>query len=261
MLIDTHCHLTDMRLSDTEGVLARAKGAGVGRMICPMTEVAEWKAVRDLIETEEGVYALAGIHPENLEKIENIGEEINKMKEILKHPKVVGVGEIGLDFYYDKEKKSKDKQIELFQAQVEMAIAAGKPVAIHMREAEEEMREIMRRWKIVPKGQFHCFAGSGEFLDEALKMGFFISFCGNITFKKAENLRERAQKTPLERLLLETDSPYLAPEPIRGSVNEPANVKIIAEYIAQLLSVDFMEVAGITSENANHVYFAEILNQ
>ena len=129
-----------------------------------------------------------------------------------------------------------------------------------MREAEEEMKEIVAGWQTTPRGQFHCFAGSTDFLEQILNLGFYVSFCGNVTFKKADSLRELVKKTTPERLLLETDSPYLAPEPIRGSINEPANVKIITEYIAQLRGDSFSKIAEKTSNNAVNVYFSKISN-
>ena len=255
MLTDTHCHLQDAKLSETKDVLSRALQAGVERVISPMTELWSWDEVRGLIETNEPVYALVGIHPEELEEVGPLSLEMKRMEEILKHPKVVGVGEMGLDFYYDKEKKSKKKQLEFFRAQMELAVNLGVPVAIHMIEAETEMREALAGLKKMPAGQFHCFAGSEEFLKEILEMGFYVSFCGNVTYKGAENLRNLVKKVPLERLLLETDSPYLSPEPLRGTVNEPANVKIIAEFIANLRGESFEKVAQQTQQNTNYVYF------
>ena len=256
MLIDTHCHLTDSKLSETREVLSRALEAEVGKVISPMTELWSWDERRNLIEKNENVYALVGIHPEELDEAGPLGVEMKRLGEILKHPKILGVGEVGLDFYHDKEKRGKNKQIEFFRAQVEMAIEAGKSVAIHMRDAEEEMRAVLFDLKRMPRGQFHCFAGSEEFLKEILRLGFYVSFCGNITYKSAGNLRELCKGVPLERLLLETDSPYLSPEPLRGSVNEPANVKIIAKFMAELRGESFEKLANQTSLNAKHVYFS-----
>jgi len=250
MLIDTHCHLQDPKLEDISGVIERAREAGVEKIICPMGNLWSWEEVRELIENNRNVYALVGIHPEDIEETGPLGVAMKRMEEILKHPKVKGVGEIGLDFYYDKEKKSKKKQIEFFRAQLEMAVAYGKPVAIHMREAEEEMKEVLTDLKKMPNGQFHCFAGSEEFLKMVLDNGFYVSFCGNVTYRNADNLRSLVTKVPLSRLLLETDTPYLSPEPLRGRINEPANVKIIAEFIAKLRGESFETVAAQTSRNA-----------
>jgi len=256
MLTDTHCHLQDEKLSDTDDILSRARLLGVERIISPMTELWSWDEVKELIETNKPVFALVGIHPEELDKVGPLSVEVKRMREILKHPKVVGIGEVGLDFYYDKEKKTKKVQIDFFRAQLELAVETGVSVAIHMREAETEMKEMLGSLNKIPKGQFHCFAGSEAFLKMILDMGFYVSFCGNITFKGAENLRELAKEVPLERLLLETDSPYLSPEPLRGRVNEPANVKIIAEFIANLRGESLEKLAEQTQKNTDNVYFS-----
>jgi len=250
MLIDTHCHLTDSKIINLEETIKRAREAGVEKMICPMANLWSWEEIKELTERDKNIYAMVGIHPEDVEETGPLGVAMKRMEEILKHPKVKGVGEIGLDFYFDKEKRSKKKQMDFFRAQLEQAIAANKPVAVHMRNAEEEMREVLSGLKKYPSGQFHCFAGSESFLELILEKGFYVSFCGNITFKGAENLRELCKKVPLSRLLLETDTPYLSPEPLRGTVNEPANVKITAEFLAELRGESFEKIADTTSRNA-----------
>lgn len=250
MLIDTHCHLLDPMIGNVSEVVKEAKKIGVEKIVCPMTELSVWDEAKDLAEREEGVFILAGIHPEELEMVGPLGVEMDQLREIVKHKKVKGIGEIGLDFYFDREKATKAKQIEFFITQMELAAELELPVVIHMRNAQVEMAEVLKKLKRLPQGQFHCFAGDSEFMKSVLSMGFYVSFCGNITYKSAEDLRNLAKKVPLDRLLLETDSPYLAPVPKRGSVNVPRNVKITAEFIAELRGEKFEDVARITSENA-----------
>lgn len=255
MLIDTHCHLTDERLSDTEAVLRQAREAGVEKVIMPSTSVADAKKAVEIAEKFEQ-YCLVGIHPEEIEKVTE--EAITELRDLIQSSRrVVGVGEIGLDFYYDKEKKTAEKQREFFRKQMDLALENNLPVAIHMREAEEEMTEELLRRESLPSGQFHCFAGSQEFLRLILEKGFYISFAGNVTYKSAESLRSLLKMVPLERLLLETDSPYLSPEPRRGTVNTPANVKITAELIASILEKELNLLTEITTKNAKCLYSLE----
>jgi len=168
--------------------------------------------------------------------------------------RVVGIGEIGLDFHYDKERSSKELQIKVFREQMELAGELELPVAIHTRDAEEEMRGVLKTSSSLPAGQFHCWSGSDGLLGLVLEKGFYVSFCGNITYKSADLLREQVKRVPFDRLLLETDSPYLAPGGRRGSLNEPANVKIIAEYIADLLGVSSETLINQTTANTQCLY-------
>lgn len=267
MLIDTHCHLTDKKLIDqAEEIIARAREAGVERMIVPTGGLLDGKKAIGLAEKCESVWATVGIHPEVLagetipawrgEWLAAGGDWVNRVRELARSSnKVVGIGEIGLDFYHDKEKRSQEIQMRIFQEQLELAMELDLPVAIHMRAGETEMRQVLTQMEKLPGGQFHCWAGSEEFLAEVLKKGFYVSFCGNITYKSAGDLRELIKKVPPDRLLLETDSPYLAPEGRRGSVNEPSNVKILAEYIAELLEVPFSTLINQTTKNAKCLYF------
>jgi TatD DNase family protein len=257
-LIDTHCHLTDERFTDIKDVLKKARSGGVTKVIMPSTSLADAKRAA-AIAVQENQYCLAGIHPEELETVEDMDTEVEGIKKIIESSsRVVGIGEIGLDFYFDKEKKTEKKQIELFRKQMELAVELRMPVAIHMREAETEMVREMEQMHRLPTGQFHCFAGSEDFLEMILAKGFYVSFAGNITYKSASNLRELIRKVPLNRLLLETDSPYLAPEPVRGTVNEPANVKIIAEFVAQELNLEPLKLAELTCQNTKCLYSLDI---
>lgn len=257
MLIDTHCHLTDEKLAgNLEEVLLKANEAGVKKIVVPSTSLEDSKNVVKIAEKYVEVFGLVGIHPENIAhlsfSIAQLRGELAKLAG--SSEKVVGIGEIGLDFHYDTKKKGKDAQIGLFKAQMELAIKLNLPVAIHMREAEEEMKGIITSSERLPRGQFHCWAGSEGLLKLVLDKGFYVSFCGNITYPSADNLRGLAKLVPLDRLLLETDSPYLSPEPVRGSVNIPSNVKILAEYLANLLRIPVETLINQTTKNAKCLY-------
>lgn len=257
MLIDTHCHLTDEKFSDVKTIIAEAKNAGVEKIFVPAASIEDSRRAVMLAE-QESLYAMIGVHPEEIETVKNTGQMITELEEMAKKSKrVIGIGEIGLDFYWDKEKKTKEKQIEIFVAQLELAVRLDLPVVIHMREAEEEMEEILDKLERLPRGEFHCFAGGEKFLEKILNLGFYIGFDGNITFKSAENLRYLVKKVPLNRLLLETDSPYLAPEPVRGTVNKPSNVKIVATAVAQELNINTDDIIEQTGKNALCLYSLE----
>lgn len=259
MLIDTHCHLTDERLSDIESIVNRAADSGVEKIIVATTRVDDLENALSLTKNYKNIYVIAGIHPEHIGEIKNIKGQISNVREIIKDNKnkIVGIGEIGLDFYWDKEKKTKESQMELFKDMLELALELDLPVEIHSRDAQEETIEVLENLTKMPHGQFHCFGGGEDFLAWVLKNGFFVSFAGNVTFKKAEMMREMVRKTPIDRLILETDSPYLAPDPVRGTVNEPKNVKIIAECIAQIKGLTKEEIADTTTKNAICLYSLE----
>jgi TatD DNase family protein len=252
MFIDTHTHLTDGKFVDVERTILNASLVGVQKLIVPTTSISDLDRAIALADKHEDVFVLAGVHPEDVDSVDDLTSMVNNLRDrILGNKKVLGVGEIGLDFYWDKEKKTKDRQLEIFRAQMRLALEVNKPVAIHMRDATEEMTGVLSEVEgAIPRGQFHCFAGDEEFLKHVLNLGFYVSFAGNITYKTAGKLRELVHKVPLDRLLLETDSPYLSPEPLRGQTNEPANVKIIAEFIAKELGVEIKKLAEITSKNA-----------
>jgi len=253
-MIDTHAHLTDPKLdTQVEMVLGRAKKAGVVKVIVPGTDLRDMWQVKQLTEKYEEVYGLAGIYPGNVDDVDDLDKALAEIESLLTaSPKIVGIGEIGLDCYWtDRNIK---KQREFFKAQLELAVRKNLPVAIHSRKSEGPIRETFMEMEKLPRGQFHCFGESPEFLGFILEKGFYVSFCGNITYKSADHLRQLARQVPLGRLLLETDSPYLAPEVGRNRPNEPANVKIIAEYIANLLDVPLETLINQTSTNAKCLF-------
>jgi len=258
MLIDTHCHLTDERFTDVREVIREAKKNGVGKIFIPATSVEDAKRAVVIAE-QENLYAMVGVHPEEIDSVDDVEGMIYELEELVgKSERIIGIGEIGLDFFWDKEKKTKEKQMKVFAAQMELAVRLKLPVVIHMREAEEEMRMILDKMEKLPRGEFHCFAGGEEFLEYILEKGFYAGFDGNITYKGAQSLRNLIHKVPLTRLLLETDSPYLTPEPLRGTVNKPSNVKIVATAIACQLNIDTEKLIQQTGNNAICLYSLDI---
>jgi TatD DNase family protein len=258
MLIDTHCHLTDPKITDVKKTIEEARAVGVEQMFLQPTCIEDARRAIVLAE-QENLYAMVGVQPEFMDTVVDVNQLVYEIQELVgKSRRVIGVGEIGLDFYYDKEKKTKEKQLEIFVAQMELAVRLKLPVVIHMREAEEEMYSVLKNMKEVPRGEFHCFAGSEEFLNFIIDKGFYVGIAGNITFKSAHELRRILKLVPKGRLLLETDSPYLAPEPVRGTVNTPANVKIIAEFVARELSLEPLKLIEQTGKNALCLYSLDI---
>lgn len=235
-------------------MIKKALKEGVEKIIVPSTNLKDIKTVIELVKKYEGTYALVGIHPEHVEEIERI-EELKAL--VGSSKKVVGIGEIGLDFYSDKEKKTKLEQMKLFKVQLELARELGLPAMIHNRVAEEEMVEVLESVDKLPKGQFHCWSADKKFLEYVLKKGFYVSFCGNITYKGNDLLRMLLKEVPLNRLLLETDSPYLPPEPLRGRINEPGNVKITAKFIANALEMSLDTLINQTTKNSLCLYCLE----
>jgi TatD DNase family protein len=257
MLIDTHCHLTDPKFTDVKKTIAEAAEGGVEKMFVPGTSIEDSRRAVVIAE-QENLYAMVGVHPEELETVGDVEQMVYELEEIVgKSDRIIGIGEIGLDFYWDKEKKTKGKQIEIFVAQMKLAVRLKMPVVIHMREAETEMLGILTRIETLPRGQFHCFAGSEDFLKYILEKGFYVGFDGNFTYKSAQNLRDLVHKVPLDKLLLETDSPYLAPEPLRGTVNTPRNVKIVATALARELNLETKKIIEQTGKNALCLYSLE----
>lgn len=231
-MIDSHCHLNDPKLFiDLDGVLERARAVGVESFIVPGYDLVSSEKAVSIAEAYEGVYALVGVHPHDASIYND--EVENRLEELLSNDKVVGLGEIGLDYYYDNSPR--EKQREVFIKQLELAKRIGKPVVIHSRDAFLETFEIIRDYGKGLSGVFHCFSGSYESAMRVIKeLGFYISLAGPVTFKKAKEPLEVATRIPLEFLLIETDCPYLAPHPFRGKQNEPAYLPYIAERIGEV---------------------------
>lgn len=255
MLIDTHVHLSDPKLIDNDGIVKEAREAGVERLIVPAVDIEDSRKIIELTKKYNEVFGLVGVHPENVGTAPPVSQGIEDLREIIRDEKVIGIGEIGFDFYWDKERRSEREQVEWFRTQLELAAEKDLPAVIHMREAEEETREMLEHLHKVPRGQFHCFGGSKEMLRYVLNKGFYVSFAGNITYKSAGNLRELVKEVPLSRLLLETDSPLLPPEGLRGTVNQPKNVKIIARFIAEVLEIPETALVEQTTKNSLCLFF------
>jgi TatD DNase family protein len=249
MLVDSHCHLDyEVFEQDFAKILARAKDNEVRILQTISTKVSEFPKLKKLIELYPHIYASIGIHPHEVEEHKEVSVE--ELYEYTKHPKVIGIGETGLDLYYKHSKIEKQK--DYFMRHIEVSHLSGLPLIIHTRDADPLTIQMLKeaRKKFNFTGLIHCFSSESlEFAKACLDLGLYISISGIVTFKKAFALQEVVKQVPLDRLLVETDSPYLAPEPYRGKRNEPAFVKNVAEKIADLKNVSYGEIAHQTTEN------------
>lgn len=276
MFIDTHAHLDFPDFdADREEIIRRSQEEGIDSIINVGSSLKGCFAAVDLASRYEFIYASVGIHPHSSGEIDDNGFE--QLKGLLRVPsgvrakKIVAIGEVGLDFYpvrdYCATTKEKnvsngvyrnfspvDTQKKLFRKFVDLSLAANLPLIVHSRQAEEETLGILKEKAGKLKGVLHCFSGSRDFLKRCLDSGFYISFTCNITYKKSDNLRELVKFIPGDRLLLETDSPYLAPEGMRGKRNEPVNVKLLAKAVAELRNCDIEALAKSTTENARRLF-------
>jgi TatD DNase family protein len=248
MLVDSHCHLDFADFGgEREEVIARARRAGIGTMLTICTKISEFSAVRALAEAHEDLWCSVGIHPH--EAASEPDTDAASLAALAAHPKVVGIGECGLDFYY--EHSPRDRQTAVFRAHAAAARATGLPLIVHTREADGETAALLTEesGKGALRGVIHCFSSGPELADKAIKLGFYVSFSGIVTFKNAEALREIARRVPGDRILVETDAPYLAPVPKRGKRNEPAFVVHTAALIAALRGLSPDALAEQTTEN------------
>lgn len=256
MLIDTHTHLDDRRFDrDREGVVARAQEAGVHTFITIGCDLATSRAAVALADRYPFVYATVGVHPHEVRHVKDAW--FTELRDLARHPKVLAYGEIGLDYHYDHSPR--DIQRARFREQVRLARELTLPIVIHTREAQEDTIGILKEERASELGGvFHCFSGDAWLAKDALDLGFYVSFSGVITFHNATMLREIAVTVPMDRLLIETDCPYLTPVPHRGNRNEPAYVKLVAEQIARVRSarepMSVEEVGQITSANARRAF-------
>ena len=253
MLIDSHCHLNYKGLiEDQQNVLERARSAGIELMLNIATRESEWDAVLATAEQEPDVYATVGIHPHEADEHPHI--DTAKLIERAAHPRVVGIGETGLDYYYDHSDRA--RQQSSFRAHIAASRATGLPLIVHTRDAEEDTLAILREemGQGAYPGVIHCFTASGAFADAALDLGFYISISGIVTFKSAKDIQETAARLPLDRLLIETDSPFLAPVPHRGKSCEPAFVADTAHFLANLRGESFEQLAAATSANFHNLF-------
>lgn len=250
-LFDSHCHLDDEKFNeDRAEVIARLREGGVERCVCVGSDLPSSRRCVALAEQYPFIYAAAGVHPH--EAKDAPADYLDQLKTLLAHPKVMALGEIGLDYYYDLSPR--DVQKRVVQEQLDLACDTDMPVIFHIRDAHGDMFDILRSRSRLPAGVIHCCSASAEMVREYLKMGFYISFAGPITFKNAAGPVSASQAVPLDRLLIETDSPYLAPVPLRGRRNEPANVRYVLEKQAEIHGVPPEELADITFRNACALY-------
>lgn len=250
MLIDTHAHLDMDNYKDIDSVITQMKEAGVEKAIIPGVKPSTFERIINLVEKHPELYACIGMHPSETENFSN--EDYKKVYEYAQHDKVVAIGEIGLDYYWDKT--FIEKQKEAFRAQIEIAKILKLPVVVHDREAHQDTFDILIENKPIDI-VMHCFSGSADFAKMCVKEGFYIALGGVVTFKNAKKMKDVAQIVPIEKLLLETDSPYLTPHPFRGEENHPKYIKLIASQIAQIRDITYNEVAKATTKNAQKVFF------
>jgi len=250
MLIDTHVHLNaDQFKENVDEVIQRALNNDVLKMIVVGFDHKTNARAIELAEQYDFIYATVGFHPT---EAKNITEEDKKiLLPLLKHPKVVGIGECGLDFYWDKVHI--DKQIDLFKWHIELSLEFKLPLIIHMRDASEATYNVLSEYKNL-KGIMHCYSGSAQMVPLFTDLGLHISIGGPVTFKNGRVPKEVAKIVPLERLLIETDSPYLSPHPYRGKTNEPMRVKLVAEEIAQLRELTYKKISEVTTKNAIELF-------
>jgi len=254
MLIDSHCHL-DFETFEAElpDVVARSKAAGVGQMVTINTRLSTFPKLLEIANRFPEVWCTVGVHPHQAEE-EREGCSTARIVELAAAPKVVAIGESGLDYFYDKSPR--DVQQESFRQHIRACLETGLPLVVHTRDADEDTMRILREEAAGAKldGIMHCFSSSRWLAEQALEFGFHISFSGILTFKKSEELRETAKIVPLDRLLVETDAPYLAPEPFRGKRNEPAFVVHTAARLAEVKGVTAEALAEATTANARRLF-------
>ncbi len=252
MLFDTHCHVNDEAYEqDREAMLQRAFAAGVQYMMCPGTDVRTSAEAVAMSRAYEQIYAAVGIHPEDAASATPEGmAQIRKW--LQEEPKVVAIGEVGLDYHWPEP--AREVQQAVFIEQVKMAVELDVPIDIHDREAHGDVMDILRQYGKGLRGVFHCYSGSLEMAQELLNMGFYIGFTGTMVFPKSKKLKRIAAELPLDRILVETDCPYLTPPPYRGKRNEPAYVRYVADELALLRDMDPEEIQRITLENGKRIF-------
>lgn len=258
-LFDSHAHYNDEKFNeDREEILQKVYDEGVTKLVCAGYSLSSSKDAVEIANVHKNIYAIVGISPNDIpeqgEAYEVVlNNQLEQIQELAKQEKVVAIGEIGLDYYWNKENKEEQKLA--FQKQIKLANRLDLPIVIHTREAIYDTLEILKS-EITPvkKGVFHCCPLNLDLIREGIKLGFYISFAGPVTFKNSKNAEDVINAVPLDRILIETDSPYLAPEPKRGTRNDSRNVKYIAEKIAKIKGISLEEIAKITYDNAERIF-------
>lgn len=246
-IFDTHCHLNDPQIYKyIDDIIKKANEAGVTKfLVCGWDKKSSELAIK-IANNYLGCYAAVGVHPENIDGLSD--DDLNEVLNLSKNPKVVAIGEIGLDYHYTKE--NSERQKDVFIKQILFANEHNFPVVIHDREAHEDCYNILKKYTPKFSGTLHCYSGSVESLKSMLNLGLYIGLDGPVTFKNSITPKEVAREVPLDRLLLETDSPYLAPHPLRGTVNEPSNIRFVLDAISDIKNVSKKHVAEVTYNNA-----------
>lgn len=248
MFIDTHCHLEKKYYDDIDRIIEENRKAGIDKIIVSGCEKEEIKEVFEYADKYDDVYLTLGFHPEYADSVTD--EDILWLKSLIRNnKKIVGIGEIGLDYYYSKE--NRDSQITLFRKMLELAKESNLPVVIHSRDATKDTIDILKEFNL--KGIIHCFSGSLETAKEYIKIGYYLGIGGVVTFKNS-NLRETLKELSLDNIVLETDSPYLSPTPLRGTVNSSKNIPLIAEELTKIYSVSINEVSSKTISNTKSIF-------
>ncbi len=244
MYIDTHCHVLNDYYDDIDEIINKCKNNGVNKIIVSGCDIETNKEVLELVNKYDIIYGTIGFHPTELNDFKE--EYFEFLEKNIMNEKIVGIGEIGLDYHY--EDTDKNKQINVFTRQLEMAEKYNKPIIVHSRDSIQDTYNILSNYKL--KGSIHCFSGSVEMAKLFVKLGYKLGVGGIITYKNAKNIKEVVKNIDLSYILLETDSPYLSPEPYRGTKNDPSNIPIIAGAIADIRNVSKIDVARITTDNA-----------
>ncbi len=252
-MIDSHCHLDHEQInSDLSNVIKRSKDVGIEKLLTISTSFESFKKIKDIIIEDEIIFGTIGIHPHETYSNEISVEEI--VRNFDENPKIIGIGETGLDFYYNNS--DKERQIKSFKKHIEASIKTNSPLIIHSRNAEDETFEILNQYHDKKlKILMHCFTGSKNFAERLLKLNAFFSASGIITFKNSLDLQETFKFLPLDKILIETDSPYLAPVPNRGKKNEPSFLSFTAQKLADIKDLTKQEITKITTTNFNKLFF------
>lgn len=247
---DSHAHYNDEKYDeDREEIIKKIYEEGITHAVCVGYDLVKSKYALEIANTHNFIYATAGISPNDIEDYTK--ENLEELEILAKSEKIVAIGEIGLDYYWEKE--NKDIQKQLFIDQINLANRLNKPIVIHTRDATVDTIEILKNNPVNKKGIFHCCPLNQELIKEGLKLGFYISFSGNVTFKNAK-AEGPVSLVPMDKILIETDSPYLSPEPLRGTRNNSINVKLVASKIAEIKDISLEEVAKATYENAKRIF-------
>mgnify|MGYP001213870348 FL=1 len=252
-MIDSHCHLDHAPLFDNlNDILNRSKEVGIKKLLTICTTLESFKNIENILTIDDMIYGTFGIHPHETEN--NDVSKITIIESIKKNPKLIGVGETGLDFYYNHSKKN--KQIDSFKKHIEAAIEINLPIIVHSRNAEEETFNILNEYKKhKPKILMHCFTGTYKFYKQMEELDSYFSASGIITFNSSKELQNTFSKIPNNKLLVETDSPFLAPVPMRGKKNEPSFIKYTLKKLADIKNIDVSEMVSLTTKNFNNLFF------